>query len=141
MGKFAGFLKRAKRLAGIGAGILGTVNNLYKSVMTPVTSLVDLLPGGKVINTVLKAGSNKVDKWQENTKDWITKNDRATFNSMNKTAKQIGGFINKLVPWDTVGNFVADKVNSTDGNNSSTLGNVSSTIGNVASSIFGEPLN
>ena len=140
MGKFAGALKRAKRLAGIGAGILGTVNNLYKSVMTPVTGLVDLLPGGKVINTVLQAGSKKVDKWQENTKDWITKNDRATFNSMNKTAKQIGGFINNLIPWDTVGNFVADKVNSTDGNNS-TLGNVASFIGNNASSIFGEPLN
>ena len=119
MGKFAGALKRAKRLAGIGAGILGTVNNLYKSVMTPVTSLVDLLPGGKVINTVLKAGSNKVDKWQENTKDWITNNDRKTFNSMNKTANQIGSFLNDVVPWNSVGNIVADKT----------------------SSIFGDPVN
>ena len=40
MGKFAGFLKRAKRLAGIGSGIMGTINNSYKSVKPAVDTVV-----------------------------------------------------------------------------------------------------
>ncbi len=46
MGKFAGFLKRAKRLAGIGSSIVGTINNLYKSVKPAVDTVVGLLHGG-----------------------------------------------------------------------------------------------
>jgi hypothetical protein len=45
MGKFAGFLKRAKRLAGIGSGIVWTINNLYKSVKLAVDTVVGLLLG------------------------------------------------------------------------------------------------
>ncbi len=119
MGKFAGFLKRAKRLAGIGSGILGTVNNLYKSVKPAVDTVVGLLPGGGVINNVLSGASKGIDMIQPYTNEWITDTDRKTFNSMNKTANQIGSFLNDIVPWNTVGNIVADKT----------------------SSIFGDPVN
>ena len=67
MGKFAGFLKRAKRLAGIGSGILGTVNNLYKSVKPAVDTVVGFLPGGGVINQVLSGASKAVDMIQQYT--------------------------------------------------------------------------
>ena len=89
MGKFAGFLKRAKRLAGIGSGILGTVNNLYKSVKPAVDTVVGLLPGGGVINSVLSRTSKGVDLLQPYTKDWIKDTDRKTLNSMNKTAEKV----------------------------------------------------
>ncbi len=89
MGKLAGFLKLAKRLAGIGRGIVGTINNLYKSVKPAVDTVVSFLPGGGVINQVLDKGSKIVDRVQDYTKDWITDTDRKTLNSMNKTADKI----------------------------------------------------
>ena len=94
MGKFAGFLKRAKRLAGIGSGIVGTINNLYKTVKPTVDTVVGLLPSGGVINQVLDKGSKIVDKVQDYTNNWITNTDRKTLNSMNKTANKIGSFFN-----------------------------------------------
>ena len=119
MGKFAGFLKRAKRLAGIGSGIVGTINNLYKSVKPAVDTVVSFLPGGGVINQVLDKGSKVVDRIQDFTKDWVTDTDRKTLNSMNKTANKVGNFLNSG-PLEFAANKILDSQNS---------------------SLFGEPLN
>ena len=43
MEKFAGFLKRGKRLAGIGGGIFGTINNLHKSVKPAADAVISFL--------------------------------------------------------------------------------------------------
>ena len=50
MGKFAGFLKRVKKIAGIGSGILGGINDVYKSIKPLVNTAVGFLPGGSFIN-------------------------------------------------------------------------------------------
>ena len=115
MGKFAGFLKRAKRLAGIGSGIVGTINNLYKSVKPAVDTVVGLLPGGGVINQVLDKGSKIVDKVQDYTNNWITNTDRKTLNSMNKTANKIGSFLNSG-PLEFAANKILDSQDSIFGN-------------------------
>ena len=119
MGKFAGFLKRAKRLAGIGSGIVGTINNLYKSVKPAVDTVVSFLPGGGVINQVLDKGSKVVDKIHDFTKDWVTDIDRKALNNMNKTANKVGNFLNSG-PLEFAANKILDSQNS---------------------SLFGEPLN
>ncbi len=121
MGKFAGFLKRAKRLAGIGGGILGTINNLYKSVKPAADTVISMLPGGGVINNVLSGASKGIDMIQPYTKDWITDTDRKTLNSMNKTAGKVGNFLNSG-PLEFAANKILDNQNSND-------------------SIFGSPLN
>ena len=115
MGKFAGFLKRAKRLAGIGSGIMGTINNLYKSVKPAVDTVVSFLPGGGVINQVLDKGSKVIDKVQDYTKDWVTDTDRKTLNSMNRTADKIGGFLNSG-PLEFAANKILDYKDSGFGN-------------------------
>ena len=135
MGKFAGFLKRAKRLAGIGSGILGTINNLYKSVKPAVDTVVGLLPGGGFINTVLSGASKGIDMIQPYTNKWIKDSDQKTFNSMNKTAETMGNFImsSPLGIADRVANRILDKTSPESGMNSN--GTPSS------NSIFGKPLN
>ena len=47
MGKFAGFLKRMKKVAGFGLDALNRVNNIYKSVK----------PGSKVLDKVTPLSS------------------------------------------------------------------------------------
>ena len=113
MGKFAGFLKRAKRLAGIGSGILGTVNNLYKSVKPAADTIIGLLPGGGVINNVLSGASKGIDMIQPSTKDWITDTDRQTLNIMNKTANKFGNFLNSG-PLEFAANKILDNQNTND---------------------------
>ena len=117
MGKFAGFLKSAKRLAGIGSGIVGSINNLYKSVKPAVDTVVSFLPGGGggVINQVLDKGSKIVDKVQDYTNNWITNTDRKTLNSMNKTANKVGSFLNSG-PLEFAANKILDNQNSIFGN-------------------------
>ena len=115
MGKFAGFLKRAKRLAGIGSGIVGTINNLYKSVKPAIDTVVGFLPGGGVINQVLDKCSKIVDKVQDYTNNWITNTDRKTLNSMNKTANKIGSFLNSR-PLEFAANKILDNQESIFGN-------------------------
>ena len=115
MGKFAGFLKRAKRLAGIGSGILGTVNNLYKSVKPAVDTVVGLLPGGSVINTVLSGASKGIDTLQGFTNNWVIDRDGKTLNNVNKTADKIGGFLNSG-PLEFAANKILDNQNSIFGN-------------------------
>ena len=50
MGKFAGFLKRMKKVAGFGLDALNRVNNIYKSVKPFVSDVIDAVPFGNYIN-------------------------------------------------------------------------------------------
>ena len=115
MGKFAGLLKQAKRLADICNGIVGTINNLYKLVKPAVDTVVSFLHGGGIINQVLDKGSKIVDKVQDYTKDWITDTDRKPLNSMNKTADKTGGFLNSG-PLEFAANKILYNQNSIFGN-------------------------
>ena len=75
MGKFAGFLKRVKKIAGIGSGILGSINDIYKGIKPLVNTAVGLLPGGSFINQGLDVASNVIDRVQPITKNWISESD------------------------------------------------------------------
>ena len=72
MGKFAGFLKRVKKVAGIGSGILGGINDISNGIKPLVNTAVGFLPGGSFINQGLDIASNVIDKIQPITKNWIS---------------------------------------------------------------------
>ena len=69
MGKFAGFLKRAKKLAGYGVGLLSGINDIYKGVKPFADSVIGALPFGGVINKGLNIGSKIIDKVQPITRN------------------------------------------------------------------------
>ena len=75
MGKFAGFLKRVKKVAGIGSGILGGINDISNGIKPLVNTAVGFLPGGSFINQGLDIASNVIDRVQPITKNWITDSD------------------------------------------------------------------
>ena len=96
MGKFAGFLKRAKKIAGIGMNVANAINNIYKGVKPFVQPIVDILPYGNYINKGLDIASNVVDKVQPFTNRWL--NDRDKLNS-----KRISDNVQKIVGKATQG--------------------------------------
>ena len=51
MGKFAGFLKRIKKVAGLGSAVLNGLNNAYKAVKPVADTLINLVPCGNYITT------------------------------------------------------------------------------------------
>ena len=89
MGKFAGFLKRAKKLAGIGSGILGGINDIYKQVKPLVNTAVGFLQGGSFINQGWDIASNVVDKIQPYTKNWIMNQIIIEFNQLKIISKEL----------------------------------------------------
>ena len=91
MGKFAGFLKRVKKMAGLGSGILGGINDMYKSVKPLVNTTVGFLPRRSFINQGLDIASNVVDKIQPYTKNWINESDQNRIKSINDNIKRVGG--------------------------------------------------
>ena len=62
MGKFAGFLKRMKKVAGIGSGILSDINGIYNGIKPLVNTAIRFLPGGSFLNQGLDIVSNIIDK-------------------------------------------------------------------------------
>jgi hypothetical protein len=68
MGKFAGFLKRAKKIAGFGLGALGKINDIYKGIKPYVSDIIDMVPYGNYINKGLDIGSKVLDKAKPFTK-------------------------------------------------------------------------
>ncbi len=62
MVKFAGFLKRIKKFAGIGLNVLDKVNDVYKNIKPIINPLISTLPGGDYINKGLDFGSKVIDK-------------------------------------------------------------------------------
>ena len=95
MGKFAWFLKWVKKIAGIGSGILGGINDIYKSVKPIVNTAVGFLPGWSFINQGLDFTSNVIDKIQPFTKNWINESDHNRIQSINDNIKRVGGNITK----------------------------------------------
>ena len=90
MGKFAGFLKRMKKVSGIGSGILGDINDIYKGIKPLVNTAVGFLPGGSFINQGLDIASNVIDRVQPITKKWISESDQNRIKSINDNIKRIG---------------------------------------------------
>ena len=95
MGKFAGFLKHMKKIADIGSGILGGINDIYKGIKPLVNTSVGFLPGGSFINQGLDIASNVVDKIQPYTKNWINESDHNRIQSINDNIKRVGGNVAK----------------------------------------------
>ena len=85
MGKFAGFLKRIKRVAGVASNVLS------KSTKPIVQGVVNALPGGGYINQELDFGSNVIDKITPMTNKWIEASDRTKINKYTDKAKKLGG--------------------------------------------------
>ena len=57
MGKFAGFLKRVKKLAGYGGSVLSSLNDIYKGVKPFVEPIIWAVPYCNYINKGLDIGS------------------------------------------------------------------------------------
>ena len=64
MGKFAGFLKRIKKVAGVGMSVLNGLNNIYKGIKPFAQDIVGALPFGSYINKGLDVSSKLIDKVQ-----------------------------------------------------------------------------
>ena len=98
MVKFAGFLKRMKKIAGIGMNVLSKVNDVYKEIKPIAKSVISALPGGGYINQGLDFVSGAVDKVAPITNAWIDASDRAKISQYtDKTKRLIGDVGNRLV--------------------------------------------
>ena len=98
MGKFAGFLKRLKKIAGYGGTILSGINDLYKNTKPFINSVVSALPGGGYINQGLDIASNVIDKVVPFTKSFLDENDRNKAVKYADNIKRHGGDVaNKLL--------------------------------------------
>ena len=98
MGKFAGFLKRAKRIAGIGMNVLNSFNDIYKGVKPLVEPIVGALPFGGYINKGLDVASNVIDKVQPFTNRWINDKDRRIGDKVQNIAgKATQGLLNNYM--------------------------------------------
>ena len=76
MGKFAGFLKRFKRVAGFASNVLSKINDVYKITKLIVNSVVSTLPWGWYINQTLDFGSQLIDKITFLTNTCVYSSDR-----------------------------------------------------------------
>ena len=98
MVKFAGFLKRMKKIAGIGMNVLSKVNDVYKEMKPIAKSVISTLPGGGYINQGLDFVSEAVDKVAPITNAWIDASDRAKISQYtDKSKRLIGDIGNRLV--------------------------------------------
>ena len=130
MGKFAGFLKRAKKLSGYGVGLLSGVNDIYKGVKPFGQSVIGALPFGGVINKGLNIGSKIIDKVQPITRNWIENDDKEKIKGINDNIKRYGGDLTQKV----LNNYL-----DTQENIFNNKGNFS--LDDYGDSIFGNPLN
>ena len=93
MGKFAGFLKRAKKVAGFAGGILNGLNKVYKAVKPFTEDIVGALPFGSYINKGLEVGSKVIDTVQPITKGWLENDDKLKLKNITNNIKRHGGDI------------------------------------------------
>ncbi len=92
MGKFAGFLKRAKKFAGFGLDILNKVNNVYKGVKPFIKDTIDIIPYGNYINKGLDIGSNILDKITPLSSKLLDEND---ISKSKKLSDKVGDYLGK----------------------------------------------
>lgn len=98
MGKFAGFLKRLKKIAGYGGAVLGGINDLYKNTKPFVNSIVSALPGGGYINQGLDFASKVIDKAVPYTNAFLDASERSKAIKYADDIKRKGGDIaNKML--------------------------------------------
>lgn len=130
MGKFAGFLKRVKKLAGYGVGLLSGVNDIYKGIKPFADNVIGSLPGGNIINKGLSLGSKLIDKVQPITKNWITEDDKEKIENINDNIKRYGGNAAQYA----LNNYLdeQDAIYNNRGNYS---------LSDYGNSIFGNPIN
>ena len=104
MGKFAGFLKRAKKIAGFAGGILNGLNKVYKSVKPFTEDIVGALPFGNYINKGLDISSKVIDKVAPITKNWLEEDEKEKLKNINDNIKRYGGEVVQRTLnnyWDT----------------------------------------
>ena len=122
MGKFAGFLKRVKKIAGFGTNVLNSINNIYKGVKPFVEPLIDMVPYGNYINTGLNIGSNVIDKIKPITSNWLNDDDKKKLKDIDKNIKRYGGDVTQKL----LNNYLDYQDNR---------------LGEYKDSLFGKPLN
>ena len=131
MGKFAGFLKRAKKIAGFGAGLLGGLNDIYKGIKLFADTLISTLPGGNIINKGLNIGSTLIDKIQPYAKNWINEDDKDKLENMNNNIKRYGGTLTQNV----LNNYLDEQDELYNNKGNMSLKDYGSNL------LFGNPLN
>ena len=146
MGKFAGFLKRAKKIAGFAGGVLNGLNKVYKSVKPFTEDIVGALPFGSYINKGLDIGSKIIDKVNPLTKNWLDEDDKQKLKKINNNIKRYGGEVAQTALnnyLDTQDELLRRKGNYTLNDYASQTGaNVASgLIKRAGKPIFGQTLN
>ena len=91
MGKFAGFLKRAKKIAGIGMNVLNSFNDIYKGIKPFAEPIIDALPFGGTINKGLNIASNVIDKIHPYTNRWLSDKDKINSSRISNGVQKIAG--------------------------------------------------
>ena len=91
MVKFAGFLKRAKKIAGIGMNVLNSLNDIYKGVKPLAEPIVGALPFGNYINKGLDAASTVIDKVQPFTNRWLNDKDKLNSSRISNGIQKLAG--------------------------------------------------
>ena len=122
MGKFAGFLKRVKKIAGFGSNILSSINDIYKGVKPFVSPLIDMIPYGNYINKGLNVASNFVDKVKPIASNWLNDEDKHKLKNIDKNIKRYGGTVTQ----NLLNNYLDYQDNR---------------LGEYKDSLFGKPLN
>ena len=158
MGKFAGFLKRAKKIAGFAGGILNGLNKLYKGVKPYAENIISsYVPGGEIINKGLNFASNVIDNIHPITKKWLEEDEKEKLKSISNNIKRYGGDVaqkalnNYLDQQDELfskrGNYTFnDYASRTAGDFATGMIKSAGSFGknnngSFGSSIFGKPLN
>ena len=93
MVKFAGFLKRIKKFAGIGLNVLDKVNDVYKNIKPIINPLISTLPGGEYINKGLDFGSKVIDKVAPYQNVFLDSSERSKIKPYVADLKRAGGTI------------------------------------------------
>ena len=145
MGKFAGFLKRVKKVAGMGSAVLNGLNSVYKAIKPFSEDIIGALPFGSYINKGLNVGSKLIDKINPIAKGWIDDDDKEKVKNISDNIKRYGGDIAQKA----LNNYLdeQDELFNRKGNYSlndyvsDSAGNALSGLIKNKGSIFGNPLN
>ena len=95
MGKFAGFLKRLKKVAGLGSSILSGINDIYKGVKPYADTIISsVVPGGEYINKGLSTASGWFDKIQPYAQKYLVdESNKEQLEGLKNNVKRYGGDI------------------------------------------------
>ena len=91
MGKFAGFLKRIKKVAGLGSAVLNGLNNAYKAVKPAADILINLVPGGNYITTGLNWTSKVIDTINPIAQKYLIEDNKEKLENLSNNIKRHAG--------------------------------------------------